>query len=71
MAPALDLDMERAPRPLFDGDDRNAVKAVNSLHAFSFQKCVVHNCKLTAALLEDNGATEFVEPLSIETRSVN
>lgn len=24
-APALDLDMESAPRPLFDGDDRNAV----------------------------------------------
>lgn len=27
--------------------------------------------KLTAALLEDNGAAEFVESLSIETRSVD
>lgn len=29
-APALLLDMERAPRPLLDGDDRSAVKRVDS-----------------------------------------
>lgn len=30
--PALDLDMDRAPpRPLLDGDDRNAVKAEDCL----------------------------------------
>lgn len=27
--PALDLDVERAPRPFLDGDDRNAVKVVD------------------------------------------
>ena len=30
--PALDLDMERAPRPLLEGDDRSAVKAEDGLH---------------------------------------
>lgn len=32
---------------------------------------LVHRRKPTAALFEDNGAAEPVEPLSIETRSVN
>lgn len=41
--PALDLDMERAPRPLFDGDDRNAVEARDSLNALSFQKIKCHD----------------------------
>lgn len=76
LAPALDLDMEKAPRPLFDGDDLSAVKAPKSVDYFHFKTrhrrtWLVHSCTLTAALLEDNGAAEFVEPLSIETRSVN
>lgn len=74
--------MEKAPRPLLDGDDRNAVKAGKSLHVFltalstniQYNKgnvWLVYSCKLTAAFLEDNGAAEIEEPLSIETRSVN
>lgn len=31
----------------------------------------MHMHELTAALLEDNCATELVEPLSVEARSVN
>lgn len=82
--PTLDLD-RRGPRPLLDGDDRSAVKAGDRIHALSFCYCMtgivslnikrgtwlMHSCKLTAALLEDDGATEFEESLSIEIRSVN
>ncbi|TNN78159.1 hypothetical protein EYF80_011664 [Liparis tanakae] len=38
--PALDLDMDSAPRPLLDGDDRNAVEAGDSLRLLSFHKDV-------------------------------
>lgn len=61
MVPPLDLDMERAPRPLLDGDDRSAAEAkvtqpvqlnYTGILAFlgkKFIKCLY--CKLVFGLL--------------------
>lgn len=46
-----------------------AVLALSSSHCRVIW--LMHICRLTAALFEDDGAAEFVEPLSIETRPVN
>lgn len=75
-APPLDLDRDRVPRALLEGDDRSAVKAArpNSKSIPTQQEQAEEEegvFRLTAAPPEDHGAAELQEPLRIEPRSVD
>lgn len=72
-APSLDLDRDRVPRALLEGDDRSAVKAArpDSKSIPTQQEEEEGVFRLTAAPPEDHSAAELQEPLRIETRSVD
>lgn len=72
-APPLDLDRDRVPRPLLEGDDRSAVKAArpDCKNVPTREEEEEHVSRLTAAPPEDVGAAELEESLRIETRSVD
>lgn len=73
-APPLDLDRDRVPRPLLEGDDRSAVKAARDLSPKNVQTREDPEGRvstLTAAPAEDDGAAELQESLRIEPRSVD
>lgn len=75
-APPLDLDRDRVPRPLLEGDDRSAVKAARPDSKYvptqqDEEEQQQRMFRLTAAPPEDHGVAELQESVRVETRSVD